>query len=262
MARFFSAALSSLCFLVVPRIRALKAAPADSSDLDCTCLNWADVYRNRGVFCGQGMELYSVLTASNVSMPEDPRSALSLARMETVSPAFQAQLVKSMAYFELCTTFFQRANFNYCVNKHFNAGTEQLKHSASRGSWCYVDARCKLPGVAPIRGTGVAAKSCTAGGLDFPLADVPIGLTAELGRLQGLDPNFIAGHANAHLDMTVGEVTQPMLEAIQASGQSTFVWSNRDPLAPRMIVRGKEVWGHMFNATSIEWTADCLRNCK
>jgi len=269
MARRVSAALASLCLL--PKCGALRrdspaAAQVDASnDLSCVCLNWADVYATRGVECGQGMELFFMLRNLNTTVHKDDHSTLSIAKLDkTASALVDGTLKKSSVYQEFCSNFFMKANFNFCMAKHFQATAEEVKHhhSPSRGSWCYVDAKCQLPTITRIPGTNVAAKRCAVGGLDLSLGDMLLEDAAKVGVNNKLDQGLIAGHAYVHKDMLVSEVTPDVLKELQFhKDQTTLIWSMRDHFAPRWVVRGRQIWEHTMDFSTGKWIVKCKREC-
>merc|ERR1719150_3521158 len=101
-----------LAFVTAPA----AAASADTTSLvqmplgrtdtrrSCACLPWADVYRNHGVTCGQGLEFYAWLGSKEALPKNDPR----------------LQEVRYNLGDEFCSKFFERMDSNRAVRMKFN----------------------------------------------------------------------------------------------------------------------------------------------
>mmetsp|Transcript_101472 Transcript_101472/g.227713 ORF Transcript_101472/g.227713 Transcript_101472/m.227713 type:complete len:269 (-) Transcript_101472:81-887(-) len=266
MARIAKAAL----VLLLPGSEALlvsQSQQAQSEDLSCICMNWADVYKeskHHNVTCGQGMELFSTMDAMNVGLEHNVRNKVALAKNHASASQALEKLKSTLVYKEFCTNFFMKANFNYCVNKRFMPKKDDLH--LSKGTWCYVSNKCKLPSATPIPYTDLSAKLCSRQ-LDETLGKLLIEDAVKLGISQNLDQQMIAGHAYIYRDMNVSEVTEPVLQEImnaQEGKGGTLVSNSKEMHGKRLVVRGHSVYEHTFNKTWVghaHWDVKCIRDC-
>lgn len=119
---------AALTISTVPALR-LHKRPGDSRDQKdpsaCKCLNWRTVYGSGLIECGMGNEYYF-----NTSKLSPKKEDISIVKKE------QNQSV--------CHYFFERLDFNKCMN--INVGKYE-------GQWCYVSQDCHtLNGGAKLNG--------------------------------------------------------------------------------------------------------------
>jgi len=255
MARLAAAAVA----LLLPRAGAVLLSHRESgSDLSCVCMNWADVYKAKrhNAPCGSGLELFHVLDQMSLGIPSDVRHKMTLAK-SSVMALGGIEWLKShtSAYTEFCNGFFERANFNYCVNKRFMMREEQL--ATSKGSWCYVSGKCRA--ATPLPGTDLAVKVCNED-TEVSLGTMSIDAAVQLGQKQGLDQGIIAGYAYLYKDMLVSEVNNQDIKEMQDKTEGTLIWSMRDHFAPRWVVRGESIYEHRIAPGG--WNVTCIRGCK
>jgi len=245
---------------------ALLAHRGQAEDLSCLCLNWADVYKadsGHNVQCGQGMELFFALDQMHLGLDSRVPVAKTNARANLALEALRRMGTYSV-YPEFCEDFFPKANFNYCVNKRFMPKKDDLH--LSKGTWCYVSNKCKLPSATPIPYTDLSAKLCSRQ-LDETLGKLLIEDAVKLGISQNLDQQMIAGHAYIYRDMNVSEVTEPILQEImnaQEGKGGTLVSNSKEMHGKRLVVRGHSVYEHTFNKTWVghaHWDVKCIRDC-
>uniref|UniRef100_A0A7S2D928 Uncharacterized protein n=1 Tax=Alexandrium andersonii TaxID=327968 RepID=A0A7S2D928_9DINO len=246
---------------------ALLAHRGQAEDLSCLCLNWADVYKadsGHNVQCGQGMELFSTMDGMNIGLDSHVKNKVALAKSSMTASAALEKLKGTATYKRFCTDFFMKAKFNYCMNKRFMMTAEQV-HS-SKGSWCYVSSKCKLPApyAVPVEGTNVMAKMCSPQVFDMPLNKMLMEDEAKVAETLHLDQGMLAGHAYIWKDMLVRDVTDVDIDLIgnlQEGKDGTFIMSEQDHFAPRWVVRKGSVYEHTYDNTTGVWTVKCKRDC-
>jgi len=243
---------------------ALLAHRGQAEDLSCLCLNWADVYKadsGHNVQCGQGMELFFALDQMHLGLDNNVRNKLLLAKSSAPATMGVETLKQMGVYSEFCEGFFMKANFNYCVNKRFQMKKEEVH--TSKGSWCYVSDKCKLPSATPVPGTNVAAKLCSPE-LDMSLSRLPMGEVVRIADEQHLDQGVMAGHAYLYKDMLVEDLDAKILNEIwdDVDGKDgTLIWSMRNHFAPRWVVKKNVIYEHRINATKRGWDVKCVGGC-
>lgn len=253
----------ALAALLAPLGRALIISQQDDSKTrDCLCLDWNEVYKkekNHNVSCGDGMEFFFLMDTLNVSSERDVHHKVSLGKSNHASQQLLKQLQGSEIYYEFCTNFFNRAHFNYCVNKRYQMTREQVP--TSKGTWCYVSNKCELPNMlTPIPGTDLAVKQCSDIS-DVSLGSMPIEEAAKVATKQNLDHGLLAGHAYIWKDMLVKELDGATLRDIMESNEGTYVYSMKDMFAPRWVINGTTVYEETYNDTQSTWSVKCIRDC-
>eukprot|EP00747_Dinoflagellata_sp_TGD_P064022 gnl/TRDRNA2_/TRDRNA2_153708_c0_seq1.p1 gnl/TRDRNA2_/TRDRNA2_153708_c0~~gnl/TRDRNA2_/TRDRNA2_153708_c0_seq1.p1 ORF type:complete len:592 (-),score=156.87 gnl/TRDRNA2_/TRDRNA2_153708_c0_seq1:67-1842(-) len=128
-------------------------AIASSQMQSCQCIPWKEVYSDRGIECGQGLEM-AVLTGKKA----DISKPLSVKDKDSALEGMDTELLTQRAE-EFCGQFYQRLNASTCINQQFRATME-----TDTGSWCYVSDKCAdLNGGAKVPGTSLSVKTCTPG---------------------------------------------------------------------------------------------------
>mmetsp|Transcript_47826 Transcript_47826/g.96492 ORF Transcript_47826/g.96492 Transcript_47826/m.96492 type:complete len:207 (-) Transcript_47826:110-730(-) len=144
--------------------------------------------------------------------------------------------------------FMQKLHSNVCVEKDF------MTRGGVTDSVCYVSAECA--GTEQMK-----RKTCTSG-TDTLLTEMSVAQTTRLARTHGVDQGCMAAYAGIYVDKLFNEVSKEEIDLYQARGEHTFIWSMRDHLGPRLEIKGKEVYKHVFNiSTPGYWDVSCIEGC-
>jgi len=253
-------AVAGLAFLL-PQSQALihsQRSEGDNLD-DCKCLNWADVYKGHNVTCGAGMELFWAMDSMNSGIDNRVRYKMTLGSASAAASAALQKLKGSEAYASFCTDFFEKASFNYCVNKRFL--TEPDKVEISKGTWCYVSNKCRLPLSSAVPGTDLTAKQCTES-LDPSLGSLAVEDVVKLAVEQGLDQIMLAGHAYLFKPVMVEELSENQLRDLKDRSRPTIVFSMKDATAPRWVVERESIYEYLYDADHPQhWKVTCKSGC-
>lgn len=213
----------------------------------CTCFNWADAYSEEGVVCGQGLEMMHVYGDYN----------------DTLHP-YQFHFAKYMSsymmhnYIQYCDNFFKRAHFNHCVNQRM---MNRDNETTGRGSWCYVSGDCKGPNVFPLPEEGAPAVKICKEGEDKILSSTPVHEVVQLGVKDELDQHLLAQYSSVYEEVVAAKVMEGNLTRYKDAGKKLYLWSPKDHLGTRLVVKGNTVWRHEVNANVSSWESTCIQGC-
>mmetsp|Transcript_70513 Transcript_70513/g.200033 ORF Transcript_70513/g.200033 Transcript_70513/m.200033 type:complete len:882 (-) Transcript_70513:56-2701(-) len=146
---------------------------------------------------------------------------------------------------------------NVCLRSKFDSSDDAV------APVCWVQAGCPhaRPYTSP-HGSFYHLKYCMEG-QDFLLNTLPVISSKEIAMANQLDQGLLAGFSTVRLNKLASEVSQSELEKIKDSGRATFIWSERNATAPRLHVRGVEVWLYTRNETlPTKWRVECKEGCK
>lgn len=193
---------------------------------NCNCLTWKDVYKSHGVVCGMGQELLE----------------------------FGGMVMKPVVGEEFCTKFYEKLSGNFCTQLHYSTDRKE--------QWCYVSSQCQaLNGGAPLSGTSVSWKQCTAQE-DRMLLEMAPSEVLKLAQAEDKDaglmikmayPLYTAGIKWPDVQATLlghnGQVdptTKSILEGIQANSTPT-IFDSSDGHPPFGVIAGNQIYEVHFS---------------
>jgi len=92
-------------------------------------------------------------------------------------------------------------------------------------------------------------KTCSSTS-DTLLKDMsPQGLS-ELAKKNSVDPSVVAGYGAVHVEVLAKDASADILNDIKAKNQTVYIWSGKDPVAARLLIKGDEVYEHTYNTAS------------
>jgi len=126
----------------------------------CECLNWKSLYDAERIWCGEGLEFYSLANSTRGL------------RKDQVTPLILApRLLGYHHYTFTCKRLFGNMDDNRCVN--FGSFAWDPDDAFSTDQWCYVPFSCKsLNGGGRLKRRPVSWKRCVKGGKDRRLRDL------------------------------------------------------------------------------------------
>mmetsp|Transcript_115552 Transcript_115552/g.359888 ORF Transcript_115552/g.359888 Transcript_115552/m.359888 type:complete len:272 (-) Transcript_115552:668-1483(-) len=168
---------------------ALRLGEDKNDNKDCTCLNWAQVYRSGIAQCGEGLELLGLALNPQVSMAgpafsrECGHQFTDVSNMDELMRTLHApgrcgeDSLRNMDFQEcnddyksVNTSFFRFQEHDLCVKAAPMALPKSPLHSTN---WCYVSSKCRrLNGGVKVN-DNVSVKTCTLG-IDKFLGDLPV----------------------------------------------------------------------------------------
>jgi hypothetical protein len=149
---------------------------------------------------------------------------------------------------EFCS-FVTRFDSNVCLTSDF------MHSDAHTDSVCWVEPECA--------GQPSYMKICSSTS-DTLLKDMPIHDVADLARKNKVDPGVMAAYGALYIDKAADDVTDDDVKEYQAQNQTSFlIYDNHDHMAPRMHIRGKEVYFLNYAPMSrMHWTITCKEGCE
>lgn len=199
-------------------------------DRSCKCLNWAEVYENKGVVCGQALEFLFT------------RASAGAQRASTVMVASDSRLaaMRATPLGQLCKNFFERYSGNQCVGQMRDLRPADADKWYS-GSWCYVSADCQdLRGGAKVPGTVVSWKGCEKG-KDVALRDLTPDELIDVSAENDLDASKLFEYAYYSKEKDPHKVTERELDTVRVTKLPT-VLKPVQANSPRILVYGRQVW--------------------
>ncbi|CAK0832818.1 unnamed protein product [Prorocentrum cordatum] len=203
---------------------------------DCRCLNWKDVFTQRGVRCGQGYELFL------------PRSS------NGTGAHLKTGLFQSLWERELCDRVFARLDTDGCLQQNMG----EVSDSAQAG-WCYVGSACSsdrldvrrlsAAGAPPLR-----LRMCVPGADRFLYEKPPPDLQ-KFASAQGLDMGHlvklsyptmrdswerVSSFFTLNRSLHTAEISARLRHTAQRG--NTVVWSSRNGLPPFGVTQGLNAW--------------------
>jgi len=203
---------------------------------DCGCLNWRDVFTQRGGRCGQGYEHFLSRNGNGTG-----------AHLKT-------GLFQELWEGELCDKVFARLDTDGCVQQNMGEAS-----SSAQAGWCYVNATCssdKLD-LRRLSGAGNPAfgpRMCVPGADRFLYEKSPEELQ-KFASDQGLDMGHLVKLAyptmkepwervSSFFTMNKSLHTTEISFRLRRTAErgNTVVWSSRNGLPPFGVTRGTQAW--------------------
>lgn len=203
-----------------------KVASKSNASSGCECLPWAEVYANRSVTCGQGLEFFFDRLKENTT------------ELQKNDKKLKAELKKYGQKF--CDLFFTQTPYNYCVNQNFYLETKLRGEQWYTGSWCYVDSKCtELDGGRAIPETDVSWKVCDRS-KDLVLRDFTVKEIFDLAALQHVDPALLPSLAYWYNDKNAGRLVQFNYTRIKKFGEPVHMFAKSKAKKAQHLVVSKD----------------------
>jgi len=219
---------------------------------DCGCLNWKDVFTQRGGRCGQGFERFLSRSANGTGA------------------SLKTSLFQELWEGELCDRLFAKLDTNSCVQQNMGEGS-----NSAQAGWCYVNSTCSSEKLDLHSISNVGGKYLNNALFDKPELDKGASLSLRMcvpsidHFLYELSPQDLYNFSVAQgLDMghlvklaypTMGESWEKVSAAFlmnrsmtqadvstrlrrTAERGNTVVWSSRNGLPPFGVTQGTSAW--------------------
>jgi hypothetical protein len=203
---------------------------------DCQCLNWKDVFTQRGGRCGQGYEHFL------------PRSG------NGTGAHLKTGLFQELWEGELCDRVFARLDTDGCLQQNMG----EVGNSAQAG-WCYVNATCSsdrldLHRVSASGGSSLGLRMCVPGADRFLYEKSPQELQ-KFASDQGIDMGHLVKltyptmrepweRVSSFFTMNKSLHTSEISFRLKHTAErgNTVVWSSRNGLPPFGVTQGLNAW--------------------
>jgi len=203
---------------------------------ECQCLNWKDVFTQRGGRCGQGYEHFL------------PRSG------NGTGAHLKTGLFQELWEGELCDRVFARLDTNGCVQQNMG----EVSNSAKAG-WCYVDTTCSsdkldLRRISAAGSPSLGLRMCVPSADRFLYDKSPQDLQ-KFASDQGLDMGHLVKltyptmrdpweriSSFFTMNMSLSTTKTSFRLRHTAESRNTVVWSSRNGLPPFGVTQGLNAW--------------------
>jgi len=153
---------------------------------------------------------------------------------------------------EFCS-FVTRFDSNVCLQSAF-LQSDAAPETPRGDPVCWVEPECA--------GQPSYMKKCSSKS-DTALINMPIHDVADLANKNKVDPGVLASYGAVYVNKAADDLTDDDVKAYQAQNQSILIYSKHDHMAPRMHIRGKEVYFMNYAPLSrMHWTISCKEGCK
>jgi len=209
---------------------------------DCRCLNWKDVFTQRGGRCGQGFERFLSRDANSTGA------------------GLKASLFQELWEGELCDRVFARLDVDTCLQQHMGEGS-----LSAQDGWCYVGSTCnssllELHNLSNADSASMRARKCVPEADHFlyerspqDLYNFSVDQGIDMGHLvklayptmgeswEKVSANFLMGRgSNGSLSLLEGDYSFRLRRTLERG--NTVVWSSRNGLPPFGVTQGTRAW--------------------
>lgn len=138
------------------------------------------------------------------------------------------------------------------------------KATVDTPSVCVISSECAGHMTSQMLGMGTKFEHrlCSSSS-DTLVKDMSVHDISELAKQTQVDAGVLAQFGAIYVEKLTSNMTEADIKEYQAKNQPFFIWSLADHDAPRLFIKGEEVYQHTLNPyTGMKWDIKCLKGCK